>query len=187
MRHSYHVGAVGVTGAKPLPRIPPPRVPLAELARWLSERHGLTESETGDVVVDLRRCPFGYWTAAPMRKHLTKLERLGGGERWWAGRARWKQYPDSNYFPLVVAWEAVTAAVNLRKRPERLALQAPAGAGATVPRTLLRSPGRTRKSATPARGRSADRIRIEMTSTGKWSAGLSLMAALFHPLNSGTR
>jgi hypothetical protein len=50
----------GVTGDKPLPRIPPRLVPLAKLAGWLQEMHGLTESEMRDLLVDLRAIPLPF-------------------------------------------------------------------------------------------------------------------------------
>lgn len=116
-----------MTGDKPLPRIPPLWVPLAELARWLQEMHGLTESEIRDVVLDLRGVSLWFRLLDGSPEEDENLESWNGLEvDWEAGRARWKQAPDSKYFPLVVSWEAVRGAVDrLRKRRERLKLQAP--------------------------------------------------------------
>ena len=124
-----------MTGDKPLSPIPPPLVPLAKLAEWLQEMHGLTESEMRDLLVDLRAIPLPFRLLDGSPDENTPLESWEDleveNEDWWAGRARWKQYPGSSYFPLVVAWSAVTSAVNrLRKRQERLALEPPAGVGA---------------------------------------------------------
>jgi hypothetical protein len=100
-----------VTGDKPLPRIPPMWVPLAELARWLWDRHGLTESEIGDVVVDLRRISMNF---------QVEDEIIWGWPGWtvdWeAGRARWKQDADGIDYPLEVSWAAVTDAVTRLRR-----------------------------------------------------------------------
>lgn len=134
-----------MTDDKPLPRIPPPWVPLAELAGWLQEMHGLTASEMRDVLVDLRAIPLPFRLLDGSSDENTPLESWEDleveNEDWWAGRARWKQCPGSSYFPLVVSWDAVTSAVNRsRKRQERLALQPPAGGDAHPAEAQPRAP-----------------------------------------------
>jgi hypothetical protein len=117
-RQHYHIGRPGVTGGQ----IPPLWVPLAELARWLQEMHELTQSEIRDLVVDLRRWPTNFQVEDEI---ITGWP--GWKVEWEAGRARWKQDPDGIDYPLEVSWDAVTDAVTrLRKRQERLAVQAPA-------------------------------------------------------------
>ena len=126
MRHSYHGGGAGVTGGQ----IPPLRLPLAELPGWLQKMHGLTGSQIRDVIVELLRFPPNFRLLDGSREedeNLTSWNDLKAlDDDWGAGRVRWKQDPDSTYFPLVVLWAAVTDAVNQLRRRERLALQAPA-------------------------------------------------------------
>ena len=115
-------------GDKPLPCMPPLWPLLAELAWWLQKIHGLTESEIRDVVMDVRGVSLWFRLLDGGADEDENLESWNDLEvDWRPGRARWKQCPDSIYFPLVVSWVAVTGSVK-RMRRERLALQAPAPA-----------------------------------------------------------
>jgi hypothetical protein len=105
-----------VTGAP----IPPDWVPLPELARWLRDMYGLTESEIRDVVVYVRPLPFHFRIPSADEDEIL-MSWNGWRVDWDVGCARWKEAD----YPLEVSWDAVRGAVT-RMRREQLALPAPA-------------------------------------------------------------
>jgi hypothetical protein len=106
--------------------IPPLRVRLTALRALLMNKHGLTESEVDDVVVDLCR--------VPMRFRLAWSEDVFWSwddlqVNWAPGRARDKRHLNGPALPLEVLRDAVTDAVTrlrMRQRRERQALPTPA-------------------------------------------------------------
>jgi hypothetical protein len=113
-----------VTGGQ----IPPLWVPLAELARWLQDMHGLTEAEIRDVVLDLRR--VSLWFQVSFRDGVERVVTDWDDwvVNWETGTVRGNKHPDGPDFPLEVLWDAVADAVTRlrsRQRRERLAVPAP--------------------------------------------------------------